>query len=98
LAIENDPAERALCGMALGLKNYLFAGSDASGERAALIYSPIETVLSPRPTSPTSSPVSPAIRQSAIALLQDGGAATPPDTLRSADLPACRRSDQGPTC
>ena len=29
--------------MALGRKNYLFAGSDAGGERAALIYSLIGT-------------------------------------------------------
>jgi transposase len=29
--------------MALGRKNYLFAGSDAGGERAAALYSLIET-------------------------------------------------------
>lgn len=29
--------------MALGRKNYLFAGSDAGGERAAAIYSIIQT-------------------------------------------------------
>src|SRR3546814_2020259 len=33
LAIDNNPAERALRGIALGRKNYLFAGSDAGGER-----------------------------------------------------------------
>src|SRR3546814_1040502 len=43
LAIDNNPAERALRGIALGRKNYLFAGSDAGGERAAAIYSLIET-------------------------------------------------------
>lgn len=43
LAIDNNPAERALRGVALGRKNYLFAGSDAGGERAAAIYSLIET-------------------------------------------------------
>ena len=32
-------AERALRAVALGRKNYLFAGSDAGGERAAAIYS-----------------------------------------------------------
>ena len=45
LAIDNNPAERALRGIALGRKNYLFAGSDAGGERAALIYSLIETAV-----------------------------------------------------
>jgi hypothetical protein len=34
----NNPAERALRGVALG-KNYLFAGSDAGGKRAAALYS-----------------------------------------------------------
>lgn len=39
LEIDNNIAERALRTVALGRKNYLFAGSDAGGERAALIYS-----------------------------------------------------------
>jgi len=39
LEIDNNPAERALRVVALGHKNYLFAGSDAGGERAAAIYS-----------------------------------------------------------
>ncbi len=43
LTIDNNPAERALRGVALGRKNYLFAGSDRGGERAALAYSLIET-------------------------------------------------------
>jgi len=37
--IDNNAAERALRTVALGRKNYLFAGSDAGGERAAAIYS-----------------------------------------------------------
>lgn len=37
--IDNNAAERSLRGVALGRKNYLFAGSDAGGERAATIYS-----------------------------------------------------------
>ena len=41
--IDNNAAERSLRGIALGRKNYLFAGSDAGGERAAAIYSLIET-------------------------------------------------------
>jgi transposase len=43
LEIDNSAAERALRGVALGRKNWLFAGSDAGGHRAALIYSLIET-------------------------------------------------------
>ncbi len=37
--IDNNAAERALRCVALGRKNFLFAGSDAGGERAAAIYS-----------------------------------------------------------
>jgi transposase len=37
--IDNNAAERSLRGVALGRKNYLFAGSDVGGERAAAIYS-----------------------------------------------------------
>src|SRR5438445_11945868 len=43
LALDNNPAERALRGVAIGRKNYLFAGSDAGGRRAAAIYSLIES-------------------------------------------------------
>jgi hypothetical protein len=43
LEIDNNPAERALRTVTLGRKNYLFAGSDAGGERAAVIYSLIAT-------------------------------------------------------
>jgi transposase len=39
----NNPAERALRCVAIGRKNYLFAGSDAGGCRAAAIYSLIES-------------------------------------------------------
>jgi transposase len=35
IEIDNNAAERALRTVALGRKNYLFAGSDAGGERAA---------------------------------------------------------------
>jgi transposase len=42
IEIDNNAAERALRCIALGRKNYLFAGSDAGGERAAAIY----TILS----------------------------------------------------
>ena len=43
LEIDNNAAERALRAAALGRKNWLFAGSDAGGTRAAVIYSLIET-------------------------------------------------------
>jgi transposase len=39
LEIDNNAAERSLRAVALGRKNYLFAGSDVGGERAAAIYS-----------------------------------------------------------
>lgn len=37
LEIDNNPVERALRAVALGRKNFLFAGSDAGGERAAAL-------------------------------------------------------------
>jgi transposase len=43
LEIDNNTAERALRAVALGRKNYLFAGSDTGGKRAAAIYSLIGT-------------------------------------------------------
>jgi hypothetical protein len=39
LEIDNSAAERALRAVALGRKNFLFAGSDCGGERAASMYS-----------------------------------------------------------
>jgi len=43
LEIDNNAAERALRAVALGRKNYLFAGSDRGGECTAAIYSLIGT-------------------------------------------------------
>jgi transposase len=43
IEIDNNAAERALRCVTLGRKNFLFAGSDAGGERAAAIYSLIGT-------------------------------------------------------
>ncbi|WP_457326466.1 IS66 family transposase, partial [Roseateles sp. P5_E11] len=43
IEIDNSAAERALRGVALGRGNYLFMGSNAGGERAASMYSLIET-------------------------------------------------------
>ncbi len=43
IEIDNNPIEREIRPIALGRKNYLFAGSDAGGERAAMMYSLINT-------------------------------------------------------
>jgi transposase len=43
LEIDNNIAENAMRGIALGRKNYLFAGSDAGGKRAAAMYTIIQT-------------------------------------------------------
>lgn len=43
LEIDNNPVERAIRPLALGRKNWLFAGSDAGGTRAAAIASLIAT-------------------------------------------------------
>jgi hypothetical protein len=43
LEIDNNAAERSLRVVALGRKNYLFAGSDAGGDRAAAIYTLLGT-------------------------------------------------------
>jgi len=43
LAIDNNVAERALRGIAITRKNFLFLGSDAGGERAAILYTVLES-------------------------------------------------------
>jgi hypothetical protein len=43
LEIDNNAAERALRGCALGRKNWLFAGADSGGERAAAMYTLLGT-------------------------------------------------------
>jgi hypothetical protein len=43
LPIDNTGCERALRGIAIGRRNYLFAGSDAGAERAATIYTVLGT-------------------------------------------------------
>ena len=43
IEIDNNPIERQIRPIALGRKNYLFAGSDAGGERAAMMYSLLNT-------------------------------------------------------
>ena len=43
IEIDNSAAERSLRGVAVGRRNYLFAGSDRGGERAAVLYTLIES-------------------------------------------------------
>lgn len=43
LEMSNNAAERAIRPLTLGRKNYLFAGSDSGGHRAAKMYTIIET-------------------------------------------------------
>lgn len=43
ICMSNNAAERAVRGIAVGRKNWIFAGSDSGGRRAAAIYTLIET-------------------------------------------------------
>ena len=43
ICMTNNAAERALRGVAVGRRNWTFAGSDRGGERAAALYTLIET-------------------------------------------------------
>src|SRR3546814_11553650 len=43
VCLSNNAAERALRGIALGRKSWLFCGSDRGGQRAAVMYSLIAT-------------------------------------------------------
>jgi transposase len=45
LEMTNNAAERAIRPLALGRKNYLFAGSDSGGRRAAILYTLIQTTI-----------------------------------------------------
>ena len=46
ICMSNNAAERALRGIAVGRRNWTFAGSDRGGERAAAIHTLIETAKS----------------------------------------------------
>src|SRR5207302_9383532 len=69
LEMSNNAAERAIRPLALGRKNYLFAGSDAGGERAAAVYTllkaPSSTASIPKPTCARCSAASPITRSTA---------------------------------
>jgi hypothetical protein len=87
ICLSNNAAERALRGLALGRKSWLFAGSERGAERAALMYTLIGTASSTtsirRHGSPTSSPASP----------------TPPnETLRIAAVELARRALAPTSC
>ena len=43
LSLDNNRAERSMRGIALGRKNWIFAGSDKGGDRAAVFYTLLET-------------------------------------------------------
>jgi len=62
LEISNNAAENVIRPVTLGRKNWLFAGSDSGGERAALFYTLIRTAtldgVEPEPTCATSLPAS----------------------------------------
>ena len=47
ICLTNNAAERALRGVALGRKSWLFAGSERGGERAAAMYTLIVTAKPP---------------------------------------------------
>jgi hypothetical protein len=57
ICLSNNAAERALRGVAIGRKAWLFAGSDRGGERAVAMYSLMSlqssTTSTPRSGSPT---------------------------------------------
>src|SRR3954447_10826354 len=66
ICMSNNAAERALRGIAVGRRNWTFAGSDRGGERAAAIYTLIEALPRGRHAEPVrrapprTSPPSPA--------------------------------------
>ena len=43
LNVDNNPVENSLRGVAIGRKNYMFAGSHAAAQRAAMFYSLLVT-------------------------------------------------------
>ena len=67
ICMSNNAAERAIRGIAVGRKNWTFAGSDEGGHRAAAMYTLIETCklndIDPEPGSPMCSRSCLSIRQ-----------------------------------
>lgn len=85
LEIDNNAAERALRVVALGRKNYLFAGSNAGGDRAAAIYSLLASAklngLDPEIYLHTSSNASPNIPSTGSTSCCHGTYRSPTNTI-----------------
>ena len=84
ICLTNNAAERALRGLALGRKAWLFAGSDRGGERAALLYSLIVTAklndVDPQAWLADILPASPIIRSDASTSCSPGTGTSAADT------------------
>jgi len=82
ICLSNNAAERALRGIALGRKSWLFAGSDRGGERAAIMLTLIQTASSMtstrKPGSPTCWRASPITRSTISPRCCHGIGNTPP--------------------
>jgi transposase len=96
IEIDNNAAERSIRDVALGRKNYLFAGSDAGGERAAAIYSLLGTAklngLDPRPTCVRCWSALPIIRSTASRICCHGA---PRSSRRASRWQSCTSSCSG---
>jgi hypothetical protein len=81
ICLTNNAAERALRGITIGRKAWLFAGSDRGGERAAAMYSLIATAklndVDPPPVLPMCLPASPITRRRDWTNSCPGSGATP---------------------
>jgi hypothetical protein len=68
IGIDNNPAERPLLGIAVTRKNFLFLGSEAGGDRAAITMpESAKHGLDPKPISPMPSTAWPrAIRSTGL--------------------------------
>ena len=87
LEIDNNIAERALRGVAVRRRNWLFAGSRVGGERAAAIYTVIQTCKANGAARPRMSAVSPASRCSLM----------PWPTLHMKNTTTCANGTAAPT-
>jgi hypothetical protein len=73
ICLTNNAADRAPRGIALGRKSWLFAGSDRGGERAAVMYTLIQTAgLARRRARPHQRSQYPEARPTAALEFEDG--------------------------
>jgi hypothetical protein len=101
ICLTNNAAERALRGIALGRRAWLFAGSDRGGERAAAMYTLIATAklndINPQAWLADVSPASPIIRPRGFTSFSPGIGKhrtikpLPPDAQPAAVLGGCLR-------